>query len=77
MEKHDFYQLGKSNVTDHLKENSDHTADFNNSLILAQKIIGKNYDLEKDYFKQTADSDTVWTYQVSHIQKLQPQFEQK
>ena len=37
LEEHDPITFGKSDVTDHLRENSDHTIDFHNPLILAQE----------------------------------------
>ena len=36
-EEHDPFTFEKSDVTDHLQENPDHTIGFHNSLILAQE----------------------------------------
>ena len=44
-EEHDPPTFGKSDVTDHLKENPDHTIDFCYPLTLAQQLTGENYTL--------------------------------
>ena len=57
LEEHDPITFGKSDVTDHLQENSDHTIDFHNPLILAQETNWRKLRIKETLY----------------IQKLQPQ----
>ena len=57
LEEHDPITFGKSDVTDHLRENPDHTIDFHNPLILAQETNWRKLRIKEKLY----------------IQKLQPQ----
>ena len=58
LEEYHLLTYGKSNVTDHLRENPDHTIDFYNALILAH---------EKSSLQKLPIKETLY------VQKLQPQ----
>ena len=57
LEEHDPITFGKSDVTDHLRENPNHTSDFHNPLILARET-----NWQKLRIKETL-----------YIQKLEPE----
>ena len=57
LEEHDPITFGKSDVTDHLRENPDHTIDFHNPHILAQETNWRKLRIKETLY----------------IQKLQPQ----
>ena len=59
LEEHDPIRFGKSDVTDHLRENPDHTIDFHNPLILAQETNWRKLRIKEMLYM--------------YIQKLQPQ----
>ena len=57
LEEHDPITFGKSDVTDHLRENPDHLINFYNPLILAQESNWRKLRIKETLY----------------IQKLQPQ----
>ena len=59
LEEHDPITFGKSDVTDHLRENPDHTIDFHNPHI---GLLAQETNWRKLRIKETL-----------YIQKLQPQ----
>ena len=51
LEEHDPITFGKSDVTDHLRENPDHTIDFHNPLILAQETNWRKLRIKETLYR--------------------------
>ena len=52
LEEHDPITFGKSDVTDYLQENPDHTIDFHNPLILAQETNWRKLRIKETLYIQ-------------------------
>ena len=52
LEEHDSLTFGKSDATDHLRENPDHKIDFHNPQILAQETNWRKLHVTETLYKQ-------------------------
>ena len=60
LEVHDLITFGKSDVIDYLRENPDHTIDFHNPLILAQKTNWRKLRIKETLYRVFQKSHPIF-----------------